>query len=145
MHLSTHFHDFSQKCTIFSHNRLTNSDTNFNTVQCTKPSLIILKDQVYLTCVLCKLTSIRYHVFIHFYRTVCSSFPFMSDICLIYEYLRNKSSYFNSREENQERVNQVSDILLVDCSLRIAKLYVYKILSLIKLDPFKTQVSNIYN
>ena len=23
MHLSTHFHDFSQKCTIFSHNRLT--------------------------------------------------------------------------------------------------------------------------
>ena len=49
--------------------------------------------------VLCKLTSIRYHVFIHFYRTVSSSFPFMFDICLIYGYLRIKSSYFNPASE----------------------------------------------
>ena len=38
---------------------------------------------------------------------------------------------------------RLSMILLVDCSLRIAN--VYKILSLIKLDPFKIQVSNICN
>ena len=66
----------------------------------------------------------------------------MSDICLIYEYLRIKSSYFNPVKKIKNK-NQVSDILLVDCSLRIAN--VYKILSLIKLDPFKIQASNINN
>ena len=66
----------------------------------------------------------------------------MSDICLIYEYLRIKSSYFNPAKKIKNK-NQVSDILLVDCSLRIAN--VYKILSLIKLDPFKIQASNINN
>ena len=49
-------------------------------------------------------------------------------------------SFLSGFSSNQERVNQVSDILLVDCSLRIAN--DCKILSLIKFDPIKIQVSN---
>ena len=75
--------------------------------------------QVYLTCVLCKLTFIRYDVLIHFYHTACSSLPFMFDICLIYEYLRFKSSYFNPAKkiENALTNSAIYYLVTVVCEL----------------------------
>ena len=68
----------------------------------------------------------------------------MFDICLIYEYLIFKSSYFNPAKKIKNALTTNSAmyyLLTVVCEL----LMFYKILSLIKLDPFKIQVSNIYN